>query len=41
MVEDKRVITFQILVMSPTSYQLLHSALLWRKYRAVRGIIPN
>jgi len=41
MVEDKRVITFQILVMSPTSYQLLHSALLWDKCKWISGHAPN
>ena len=41
MVEDKRVITFQILVMSPTSYQLLHSALLWDKCKRISRLKPN
>ena len=30
-----RTRTYDLRVMSPTSYQLLHSALLWGKYRVV------
>ena len=36
-----RTRTYDLRVMSPTSYQLLHSAIVDGKYRVVRGIPPN